>query len=31
MDYLDECLKVCQNNKTILDQTFETSLELLSE
>lgn len=22
LDFLEECLKVCQSNKTLLDQTF---------
>jgi chromosome segregation ATPase len=31
LEYLDECLKVCQSNKNLLDQAFETSFEVLSE
>jgi hypothetical protein len=31
LEYLDDCLKVCQSNKSLLDQAFETSFEVLSE
>lgn len=31
LEYLDECLKTCQSNKTMVDQMFEQAVEGVGE
>jgi hypothetical protein len=31
LEYLDDCLKTCQSNKNLVDQMFESSIEMVSE